>query len=110
MKFEASVEVQLKEGIADPQGATIENATPKLGFSGIENVRVGKNIRFIITADSEVDAQSAINASIPFILISNGYTDKKINEIKHDHLIENFVGLEKIIIYRILSYISIIRY
>tara|TARA_S200000501_G_scaffold361938_1_gene390823 strand:- start:30754 stop:31008 length:255 start_codon:yes stop_codon:yes gene_type:complete len=60
VKFEASVEVQLKEGIADPQGSTIENATPKLGFSGIENVRVGKNIRFIITADSEVEAQETI--------------------------------------------------
>ena len=51
----------------------------------------------IMIGDSEVDAQSAENASIPFILVSNGYTDKKINEIKHDHLIENFVGLEKII-------------
>ena len=49
MEFEATVEVQLKEGIADPQGSTIENATPKLGFNGIENVRVGKSIRFTIT-------------------------------------------------------------
>ena len=47
--------------------------------------------------DSEVDAQSAENASLPFILVENGYTDKNINEIKHNHLIKDFVGLEKII-------------
>ena len=32
----------------------------------------------IMIGDSEVDAQSAINASVPFILVANGYTDKKI--------------------------------
>ena len=34
---------------------------------------------------------------LPFVLVENGYTDKKINEIKYDHLIKDFVGLEKII-------------
>ena len=60
MEFEATVEVQLKEGIADPQGSTIENATPKLGFNGIENVRVGKSIRFTITAEDEATAKETI--------------------------------------------------
>ena len=61
MEFEATVEVQLKEGIADPQGSTIENATPKLGFNGIENVRVGKSIRFTITAEDEAKAKETIH-------------------------------------------------
>jgi|TARA_B100001094_G_scaffold38364_1_gene32688 phosphoribosylformylglycinamidine synthase len=60
VQFEATVEVQLKAGIADPQGSTIENATLKLGFNGIENVRVGKSIRFAITADDEVKAKEII--------------------------------------------------
>ena len=60
MEFEATVEVQLKEGIADPQGSTIENATQKLGFNGIENVRVGKSIRFTITAEDEAEAEKTI--------------------------------------------------
>jgi phosphoglycolate phosphatase len=51
----------------------------------------------IMIGDSDVDAQSAINASLPFVLVENGYTDKKINEIKYDYLIKDFVGLEKII-------------
>jgi phosphoribosylformylglycinamidine synthase len=60
VQFEATVEVQLKAGIADPQGSTIENATPKLGFTGIANVRVGKSIRFTITADNEEKAKETI--------------------------------------------------
>ena len=66
-------------------------------LTSVVEIMGGDLKKTIMIGDSEVDAQSAENASIPFILISNGYTDKKINEIKHDHLIENFVGLEKII-------------
>ena len=47
--------------------------------------------------DSETDSNSAKAAKIPFILIEDGYTEKKVNEIYHDHLIKNFTGLEKII-------------
>jgi phosphoglycolate phosphatase len=51
----------------------------------------------IMIGDSEVDALSAQNASVPFVLLENGYTDKKVNQIKYDHLIKNYVGIEKII-------------
>ena len=47
--------------------------------------------------DSETDSNSAIAAKIPFILIEDGYTEKKVNEIYHDHLIKDFTNLEKII-------------
>jgi phosphoglycolate phosphatase len=51
----------------------------------------------IMIGDSEVDGKSAENALMPFILLEDGYTDVKVSEIKHDHLIKNFIGLEKII-------------
>ena len=35
----ARVEVQLRPGIADPEGATIERALPALGFDGVAHVR-----------------------------------------------------------------------
>ena len=47
--------------------------------------------------DTEVDAQSAQNASLIFVLLEDGYTDKTTSQIKHDHLIKNFVDFEKII-------------
>ncbi len=56
MIFEVLVEVRLRRGIADPQGATIEKALGTLGFSGVRNVRAGKSYRFEVQAS---DAQEA---------------------------------------------------
>ena len=51
----------------------------------------------IMVGDSEVDASSAHNAKLPFVLVKDGYTEKSEKEIKHDELISDFVGFEKII-------------
>ena len=51
----------------------------------------------IMVGDSEVDANSAHNANLPFVLVKDGYTEKTEKEIKHDELINDFVGFEKII-------------
>ena len=51
----------------------------------------------IMIGDSEVDEMSAHNAKLPFILVKDGYTEKSENEIKHDELISDFVGFEKVI-------------
>ncbi len=51
----------------------------------------------IMIGDSETDSSAAKAAEIPFILIENGYTEKKPDQIYYNHLIKNFVGLEKII-------------
>jgi len=51
----------------------------------------------IMVGDSEVDATSAHNANLHFVLVKDGYTEKTENEIKHDELINDFVGFEKII-------------
>ena len=60
MKFAVLVEVKLREGIADPQGATIERALPALGFDGVEGVRVGKSIRFMVEAADEAGARALV--------------------------------------------------
>ena len=51
----------------------------------------------IMVGDSEVDAMSAHNAKLPFVLIKDGYTEKTEKEIKHNELISDFVDFEKII-------------
>ena len=61
MRFDALVEVRPLPGIADPQGATIERALPALGFQGIEQVGVGKAIRFTVTADDEAAARREVD-------------------------------------------------
>jgi phosphoglycolate phosphatase len=51
----------------------------------------------LMIGDSETDANAAKAASIPVILLENGYTEKNSNEIYHDHLIKDFIGVEKIV-------------
>jgi phosphoglycolate phosphatase len=47
--------------------------------------------------DSENDANAAKAANIPIILLENGYTEKRTSEIYHNHLIKDFIGIEKIV-------------
>ena len=61
MLFSVQVDVQLRPGIADPQGSTIERSLPHLGFDGIEGVRVGKSIRFTIEATDEGAARQEVD-------------------------------------------------
>ena len=61
MVFDVAVEVRLRTGVSDPQGATIERSLPALGFDGMSGVRVGKMIRFTIDAPDEAQAMAAVN-------------------------------------------------
>ena len=51
----------------------------------------------IMIGDSETDANAGKAADIPVILLENGYTEKNTTEIYHNHLIKDFIGIEKII-------------
>ena len=51
----------------------------------------------IMVGDSEVDAASAHNAKLPFVLVKGGYTEKTDKEIKHDVLISDFIEFGKLI-------------
>ena len=52
----------------------------------------------LMIGDSETDANAAKNAGIPIILLEDGYTEKKITEIYHNHLVKDFIGIEKIVL------------
>ena len=51
----------------------------------------------IMIGDSETDANAAKAAEIPIILLEDGYTEKNKDEIYHNHLVKDFIGIEKII-------------
>ena len=57
----------------------------------------GELKKSIMIGDSETDSESAKAAELPFILVENGYTDKTVDEIYHNHLIKDFNGIEQII-------------
>ena len=59
---------------------------------------MGGNIKkTLMVGDSETDSNASKAANIPFVLLEDGYTEKKVNEIYHDHLIKDFVDFEKIV-------------
>tara|TARA_E500000178_G_scaffold270617_1_gene268520 strand:+ start:236 stop:919 length:684 start_codon:yes stop_codon:yes gene_type:complete len=51
----------------------------------------------LMIGDSETDANAAKAADMPVILLEDGYTEKNTTEIYHNHLIRDFVGIEKIV-------------
>lgn len=61
MKFDVLVEIRLRAGIADPEGATIERSLPALGFEGISAVQVGKAIRLAVEATDEDGARRQVS-------------------------------------------------
>lgn len=61
MRFDVLVEVRLRPGIADPQGATVERSLPTLGFDGVSGVSVGKAIRFTVEAPDESEAYRKVD-------------------------------------------------
>ena len=66
-------------------------------LTNVIEIMQGDVKKSVMIGDSETDAESARAAGMPFILLEDGYTEKKISEIHHDHLIKNFQGIEKII-------------
>ena len=60
---------------------------------------MGGDIRkTIMIGDSENDADAAKSAGVPMILVEDGYTEKKIDQIYHNHLIKDFIGIENIVL------------
>ena len=70
---------------------------PRHLTSVIEILDGDKN-KSIMIGDSESDANSAKAAEIPMILLEDGYTEKNIDEIYHNHLVKDFVDIEKIVL------------
>ena len=52
----------------------------------------------LMIGDSETDANAAKGAGIPVILLEDGYTEKNTAEIYHNHLVKDFVSIEKIVL------------
>ena len=56
----AVVNVFLKEGVLDPQGKAAHHALDSLGFEGVNDVRIGKQIIMDIEANDKAEAESKV--------------------------------------------------
>lgn len=51
--MKATVIVELKTSVLDPQGKAIQHSLASLGFSGVEDVRVGKLFRITLAESGQ---------------------------------------------------------
>ncbi len=67
-------------------------------LTSVVEILQGDIKKTIMVGDSETDAESAKAANMPFILVEGGYTDKNPDEIYHNHLVKDFINLEKLVL------------
>ncbi|MGH6901709.1 MAG: phosphoribosylformylglycinamidine synthase subunit PurS [Geminicoccaceae bacterium] len=60
--MKARVEVRLKDGVLDPQGAAIGRALAQLGFAGVGEVRQGKMIELQLDGSDRAAAEARVRA------------------------------------------------
>ncbi len=56
--MQVTVNIFLKQGVLDPAGKATKNALLALGFSGVEDVRIGKQIKLDLkdgASDADVE-------------------------------------------------------
>jgi len=66
-------------------------------LTSVVEILDGNLKKTLMIGDSETDANAAKAAEIPVILLEDGYTEKNTTEIYHNHLIKDFIGIEKIV-------------
>jgi phosphoribosylformylglycinamidine synthase len=60
--MKARVQVRLKDGVLDPQGAAIGRALAQLGFAGVGEVRQGKMIELQLDDSDRAAAEARVRA------------------------------------------------
>ena len=60
--MKARVQVRLKDGVLDPQGAAIGRALAQLGFAGVREVRQGKMIELQLDDTDRTEAEARVRA------------------------------------------------
>jgi len=67
-RFVVEILVKPRPGLLDPQGKAIHSALRSLGWSGVDDVRVGKAMYIDLEAESETEAVETAEAMCRKIL------------------------------------------
>jgi phosphoribosylformylglycinamidine synthase len=77
----AIVNVFLKEGVLDPQGKAVHHALESLGFNGVKDVRIGKQIVLQLEGEDKAAAEAEVKQMCETLLANTVIEDYSI-EIK----------------------------
>lgn len=73
------VDINLKDGVLDPQGKAVAHALQNLGFSGVQDVRVGKTIELDLGSTDAAQAQAQAKAMAEQLLANQVIENYRIN-------------------------------
>lgn len=76
--MKAIVNVFLKEGVLDPQGKASHHALHSLGFEGVEDVRIGKQIILQLTDKNKEQAEAKVKEMCETLLANTVIEDYTI--------------------------------
>ncbi len=74
----AIVNVFLKEGVLDPQGKASHHALDSLGFEGVSDVRIGKQIIIQLDTQDKAKAQTEVKEMCETLLANTVIEDYTI--------------------------------
>lgn len=74
----ATVNVFLKEGVLDPQGKAAHHALNSLGFEGVKDVRIGKQIIVNLDTNDKAKAEAEVKEMCETLLANTVIEDYSI--------------------------------
>ena len=72
------VNIELRSGVLDPAGKAVEHALNSLGFSGVSNVRIGKQIVLDIDESDKSKAKEQLKVMCEELLANTVIEDYEI--------------------------------
>ena len=74
------IHVSLKPGVLDPQGRAVHHALEGLGFTGVEDVRVGRLIELKVADGTSDEALDEMCRKLLANMVIENYRIEKIQE------------------------------
>ncbi len=74
----ARVYVTLKRGVLDPQGKAVQHGLAALGFSEVEDVRLGKFVELELTSTDPVSAKARLEEACRKLLANTVIEDFRV--------------------------------
>ena len=80
--MKVKVNVYLKTGILDPQGKAVHHALDVLGFEGLKDVRIGKQVILDLDTDNEETAKTEAMEMAKKLLVNQVTEDFDIEIVR----------------------------
>lgn len=68
MKYTAEIDIMPLKALLDPQGKAVTSSLKNLGFSEIDNVRIGKHITLTVEASDKKEAEHKVEMACKKLL------------------------------------------